>query len=100
MQFMEKLTPLTLLLLRIGVGIVFMYCGYHKFFGRRLEYIGEAVALWRNEKILRHPPAVDIYGLGLVLGAAAFTLAAFGVGSISLDRTLFGKGRSSRPAKS
>jgi len=43
MQFMEKLRPLTLLLLRIGVGVVFMANGYPKFWGRRLEHIDEFV---------------------------------------------------------
>jgi putative oxidoreductase len=143
MQFMEKLRPLTLLLLRVGVGVVFMANGYPKFWGRRLEHIDEfvhvahlpayfvyiagalelggggllvlglftrflgmllagemAVALWRDEKILQHPLNIESYGLALVLGVAAFALATFGAGSISLDRLFFGKGKSARSVKS
>jgi putative oxidoreductase len=143
MQFMEKLRPLTLLLLRVGVGVVFMANGYPKFWGRRLEHIDEfvhvahlpayfvyiagalelggggllvlglftrflglllagemAVALWRDEKILQHPLNIETYGLALVLGVAAFALATFGAGSISLDRLFFGKGKSARSIKS
>jgi putative oxidoreductase len=139
MQFMEKLRPLTLLLLRIGIGVVFIYNGYPKIWGRRLEHIDEfvnvahlpayfvyiaaalemggggllvlglftriiglllagemAVALWRDEKIFQHPMALDSYGLALVLGVGAFTLATFGAGSVSLDRLFFGKGKSPR----
>jgi len=143
MQFMEKLRPLTLLLLRVGVGVVFMANGYPKFWGRRLEHIDEfvhvahlpayfvyiagalelggggllvlglftrffglllagemAIALWRDEKILQHPLNIETYGLALVLGVAAFALATFGAGSISLDRLFFGKGKSARSVKS
>ena len=142
MQFMEKLRPLTLLLLRVGVGVVFMANGYPKFWGRRLEHIDEfvhvahlpayfvyiagalelggggllvlglftrffglllagemAVALWKDEKIFQHPLNIETYGLALVLGVAAFALATFGAGSISLDRLFFGKGKSARSVK-
>ncbi len=136
MQSMEKLRPLALLLLRIGLGVVFMANGYPKFWGRRLEHIDEfvyfvyiagalelgggallvaglftrilglllagemAVALWRDEKVFQNPLALDKYGLALVLGVGAFALATFGAGSISLDRVLFGRGKSPRSAKS
>lgn len=143
MEFLEKMRPFALLLLRVGVGLVFMANGYPKFWGRRLEHIDEfvrvahlpayfvyiagalelgggallvgglftrilglllagemAVALWRDEKIFQHPLALDQYGLALVLGVAAFALATFGAGPISLDRALFGKGKSARAAKS
>jgi len=43
MEFMERMSPLALLLLRIGVGVVFMYNGYPKFFGRTQEHIDEFV---------------------------------------------------------
>src|ERR1700688_2883071 len=35
MHRMEKLRPLALLLLRVGIGVIFMYNGYPKFWGRR-----------------------------------------------------------------
>lgn len=142
MEWMEKMRPLALLLLRIGVGAVFMDNGYPKFWGRRLEHIDEfvhvahlpayfvyiagalelgggallvvglftrvlglllagemAVALWRDEKILQNPLALDRYGLALVLGVGAFALATFGGGSISLDRLLFGERKAPRSSK-
>jgi putative oxidoreductase len=65
MQFMEKLRPLTLFLLRIGVGVVFMANGYPKFWGRRLEQIDEFVHV-------AHFPAYFVYVLGaLELGGGA-----------------------------
>ena len=65
MEFMEKLRPLTLLLLRIGVGVVFMDNGYPKFWGRRLEHIDEFVHV-------AHLPAYFVYIAGaLELGGGA-----------------------------
>jgi uncharacterized membrane protein YphA (DoxX/SURF4 family) len=43
MHGMEKLRPLTLLLMRVGLGVVFIYNGYPKIFGRRLEHIDEMI---------------------------------------------------------
>ena len=65
MQFMEKFRPLTLLLLRIGIGLEFMYNGYPKFWGRRLEHIDEFVHV-------AHLPAYFVYIAGaLELGGGA-----------------------------
>jgi putative oxidoreductase len=65
MHRMEKLRPLALLLLRIGVGVVFMYNGYPKFWGRRLEHIDEFVHV-------AHLPAYFVYIAGtLELGGGA-----------------------------
>jgi putative oxidoreductase len=65
MQFMEKLRPLSLLLLRIGIGVVFMYYGYPKFWGHRLEHIDEFVHV-------AHLPAYFVYiAGGLELGGGA-----------------------------
>jgi putative oxidoreductase len=143
MQSMEKLRPLALLLLRIGLGVIFISNGYPKFVGRRLEHIDEmvhinhlpayfvyiagvlevgggamliaglftrilglllagemAIAMWKGEQFFQNPMAVDKYELALALGVGAFALATFGAGSISLDRALFGKGKSPRAAKS
>lgn len=69
MQGMEKLRPLTLLLLRIGLGVIFIYNGYPKVFGRRLEHIDEMVHI-------NHLPAYFVYiafalevgGGGLLIG--------------------------------
>jgi putative oxidoreductase len=140
---LEKLRPVTVLLLRVGLGVIFIYNGYPKFVGRRLEHIDEmvhinhlpayfvyiagalevgggamliaglftrilrlllagemAIAMWKGEQFFQNPLAVDKYELALALGVGAFALATFGAGSISLDRALFGKGKSPRAAKS
>jgi putative oxidoreductase len=65
MDGMEKLRPLALLLLRVGVGVVFMANGYPKFWGRRLEHIDEFVHV-------AHLPAYFVYIAGaLELGGGA-----------------------------
>jgi putative oxidoreductase len=65
MHRLEKLRPLALLLLRIGVGVVFMANGYPKFWGRRLEHIDEFVHI-------AHLPAYFVYIAGtLELGGGA-----------------------------
>jgi putative oxidoreductase len=73
MDGLEKLRPLALLLLRIGVGVVFIYNGYPKVFGRRLEHIDEFVHV-------AHLPAYFVYiafvlevGGGALLIAGLFT---------------------------
>ena len=58
-----------------------------------------AIAMWKGEQFFQNPLAVDKYELALALGVGAFALATFGAGSISLDRAIFGKGKSARAAK-
>jgi putative oxidoreductase len=57
MDGMERFRPLALLLLRVGVGVVFMANGYPKFWGRRLEHIDEFVHV-------AHLPAYFVYIAG------------------------------------
>jgi len=66
---MEKLRPVALLLLRVGLGVIFMHNGYPKFWGARLEHIDEMVHI-------NHLPAyfVDIAGV-LELGGGALLIA-------------------------
>ena len=52
-----------------------------------------AIAMVKGEQFLQNPLAVDKYELALALGVGALALATFGAGSISLDRTIFGKGK-------
>ena len=59
-----------------------------------------AVAMWKGEHFFLQPLAVDQYGLALALSVGAFALATFGAGSISLDRAIFGKEKSSRGTNS
>jgi putative oxidoreductase len=69
MQFMEKLRPLTLLLLRIGLGAIFIYYGYPKFFGKTREHLDEMVHI-------NHLPAYFVYIAGaLELGGGALLVA-------------------------
>jgi putative oxidoreductase len=66
---MEKLRPITLLLLRVGLGVIFMYNGYPKFVGRRLEHIDEMVHI-------NHLPAYFVYIAGVLeLGGGAMLVA-------------------------
>jgi putative oxidoreductase len=66
---MEKLRPITLFLLRVGLGVIFLYNGYPKFFGRRLEHINEMVHI-------NHLPAYFVYIAGVLeLGGGAMLVA-------------------------
>lgn len=73
MHHMEKLRPLALLLLRVGLGVIFIYNGYPKIFGRRLEHIDEMIHI-------NHLPVYFVYiafvlevGGGALLIAGLFT---------------------------
>jgi len=66
---MEKLRPVALLLLRIGLGVIFIYNGYPKFWGRRLEHIDEMVHI-------NHLPAYFVYIAGVLeIGGGALLIA-------------------------
>ncbi|MGH9678485.1 MAG: hypothetical protein ACRD4Y_00895, partial [Candidatus Acidiferrales bacterium] len=58
-----------------------------------------AIAIWKGEQFFQNPLAVGKYELALGLGVGAFALATFGGGPISLDRAVFGKGKSARAVK-
>ena len=68
MHFMEKLRPLALLLLRVGLGVIFIYNGYPKFVGRRLEHLDEFVNI-------NHLPAYFSYIAGVLeIGGGALLI--------------------------
>jgi len=68
MRFMEKLRPLTLLLLRVGLGVIFIYNGYPKFWGRRIEHLEEFVNV-------NHLPAYFSYIAGVLeIGGGALLI--------------------------
>ena len=76
MRGMEKMRPAALLLLRVGLGVIFIYNGYPKIFGRRLEHIDEMIHI-------NHLPAYFVYiafvlevGGGALLIAGLFTRIA------------------------
>ena len=58
------------------------------------------IAIWKGEQFLQNPLVQDKHELALALAIGSFALATFGAGSISLDRMLFGRGKSPRGAKS
>jgi len=65
MYRMEKLRPVALLLLRVGLGAIFIYYGYPKFFGRTQEHLEEMVNV-------NHLPAYFVYVAGVLgLGGGA-----------------------------
>jgi uncharacterized membrane protein YphA (DoxX/SURF4 family) len=69
MHGLEKLRPMALLLLRIGLGAIFIHNGYPKFVGRRLEHIDEMVHI-------NHLPAYFVYIAGVLeLGGGAMLVA-------------------------
>jgi putative oxidoreductase len=66
---MEKLRPVALLLLRVGLGVIFIYYGYPKFFGRTQEHLEEMVHV-------NHLPAYFVYIAGVLeLGGGALLVA-------------------------
>jgi putative oxidoreductase len=66
-----------------------------------LALAGEmAVGLWKVQRILSDPQAVQNYQLPLALAVGAFALATLGAGIISFDHVFFHEGRSpARKAK-
>ncbi|MGH9686790.1 MAG: DoxX family protein [Candidatus Acidiferrales bacterium] len=59
-----------------------------------------AVALWRVHGLISDPLAVQNYQFPLMMGVAAFALAAVGAGAISFDQVLFHRSRgSARPTR-
>src|SRR5215831_8857215 len=57
------------------------------------------VALWRVHGMFTHPMNVASYEFPMILAASGFALACLGAGTISMDRAIFGGGKS-RKAKS
>jgi len=70
---MGKLRPLALLFLRVGLGVIFIYNGYPKLFGRRLEHIDEMIHI-------NHLPAYFVYiAFVLEAGGGALLIAGLSV---------------------
>jgi putative oxidoreductase len=57
------------------------------------------VALWKVQRIVLDPHAIQNYQLPLALAVGAFALATFGAGVVSIDHALFRDARSA-PRKS
>lgn len=77
MQFLEKLKPLGLLLLRCALGVIFMYHGYPKLFTQSAQFIQffGRVGL----------PSYAVYLIGLLeLFGGAMLIAGFGTRGVAL----------------
>jgi putative oxidoreductase len=71
MRWMEKLRSLSLLCLRLGLGAIFIYYGYPKFFGRTKEHLDEMVNV-------NHLPAYFVYIAGVLeLGGGSLLVVGF-----------------------
>jgi len=79
MSFLKKLEPFTLLLLRCGLALVFIFHGYPKLFGDRAAFVEAFQGLGLPSFLVYVAGAVEFFGgvalaLGLVTPAAALLL--------------------------
>ena len=75
MQSLEKLKPLALLLLRVAVGVIFIYHGYPKLFGRTREAMQGFVHMGFPGYFVYIAGVVEFFG-GCLLIAGLFTRIA------------------------
>ena len=75
MQFLEKLRPLALLLLRWALGIIFIYHGWPKLFGKMQIFIQAFEGLGLPAWSVYAVGVVELFGGGLLI-AGLFTRAA------------------------
>ena len=69
MTFLKKLEPLTLLLLRCGLGMVFIYHGYPKLFGEKERIIDAFQAIGLPSFVVYLVGSIEFFGgLALALG--------------------------------
>ena len=69
MHFLKKLEPLTLLLLRCGLALVFMYHGYPKLFGNTEQFVESFQAIGLPPYVVYIAGAIEFFGgLALALG--------------------------------
>ena len=69
MNFLKKLEPLTLLLLRLGLALVFMYHGYPKLFGENERIIESFQAIGLPTYVVYLTGAIEFFGgIALALG--------------------------------
>ena len=72
MNFLKKLEPFTLLLLRLGLALVFIYHGYPKLFGDTAKFIEAFRNLGLPPVVVYLTGAVEVIGgLSLALGLFA-----------------------------
>jgi len=75
MHILERLKPLGLLLLRVAVGIIFIYHGYPKLFGHTREAMQEFVHLGLPGYFVYIAAVIEFFG-GCMLVAGLFTRVA------------------------
>jgi len=75
MQNLEKLKPLSLLLLRAALGVIFMYNGYPKLFGHTRESMQAFVHLGFPSYFAYIAGVLELFGGGLLI-AGLFTRVA------------------------
>lgn len=69
MNFLKKLEPLTLLLLRLGLALVFIYHGYPKLFGEKERIIEAFQAIGLPAYVVYLTGAIEFLGgIALALG--------------------------------
>lgn len=69
MNFLKKLEPLTLFLLRLGLALVFIYHGYPKLFGDRDKFVEAFALIGLPSYVVYLTGAVEFFGgLALTLG--------------------------------
>ena len=69
MNFLKKLEPLTLLLLRCGLALVFIYHGYPKLFGERERIIESFQAIGLPSFVVYLTGSIEFFGgMALALG--------------------------------
>jgi putative oxidoreductase len=75
MQGLEKLKPLALLLLRLGLGVIFIYHGYPKLFVNTGDAMAEFTHLGFPSYFVYIAGAIEFFG-GCLLVAGLFTRVA------------------------
>src|SRR5262249_2652872 len=69
MSFLKRLEPVTLLLLRCGLALVFMYHGYPKLFGEKARIIEAFQAIGLPSYVVYVAGAIEFFGgVALALG--------------------------------
>lgn len=72
MEFLEKLKPLALLLLRLGVAAVFLYHGYQKLFAQPQRYVAAFPHMGFPGYFAHVAGVLEFFG-GILLAAGLFT---------------------------
>jgi putative oxidoreductase len=75
MSLLKKLEPLTLLLLRCGVALVFIYHGYPKLFGSRERIVESFQAIGLPAYVVYVAGTIELFG-GITLALGLFTPVA------------------------